>query len=161
MVRGRPLEVEQELIEAFRRSGQATIYRAGVLRAAMWHQTPPGGRGRSIAGIVAHMQSVRRTFAHGWSEARSSIPRSKVRDTAPGVRRVAASTDMLAELFESALESRQARVKGQPRRLVDMLTYLMQHDAHHRGQICMVARDLGHEFGGEDSMKLWGWKAIR
>ena len=35
-----------------------------------------------------------------------------------------------------------------------MLTYLMQHDAHHRGQICLLARDLGHEFSGDDTMRL-------
>ena len=71
------------------------------------------------------------------------------------------STDDLAGLFESALTSRQSRVKGMPRRAIDMLTYLMQHDAHHRGQICMVARDLSHVFSGDDKMRLWGWKAIR
>jgi uncharacterized damage-inducible protein DinB len=47
-----------------------------------------------------------------------------------------------------------------PRRAIDMLTYLVQHDAHHRGQICMLARDLGHAFSGDDTMRLWGWKAI-
>ena len=45
-----------------------------------------------------------------------------------------------------------------PRRVIDMLTYLMQHDAHHRGQICMLARDLGHTFSGDDTMRMWGWK---
>jgi len=39
-------------------------------------------------------------------------------------------------------------------------TFVMQHDAHHRGQICMLARALGHEFSGADTMRLWGWKAI-
>ena len=69
------------------------------------------------------------------------------------------STDDLARLFESALEARQARVKGMPRRLVDMVTYLIQHDAHHRGQIFLVAKDLGHTFSGDDGMRVWGWKA--
>jgi uncharacterized damage-inducible protein DinB len=45
-----------------------------------------------------------------------------------------------------------------PRRVIDMLTYLIQHDAHHRGQICMLARDLGHTFNGGDGMRMWGWK---
>jgi uncharacterized damage-inducible protein DinB len=70
------------------------------------------------------------------------------------------STGDLARLFESALASRQARVKGMPRRAVDMLVYLIQHDAHHRGQVCVLARDLGHAFSGDDTMRLWGWKAI-
>ena len=70
------------------------------------------------------------------------------------------STEDLARLFESAIKLRRARVKGMPRRAVDMLAYLMQHDAHHRGQICMLARDLGHSFSGDDKMRIWGWKAI-
>ena len=44
--------------------------------------------------------------------------------------------------------------------LSNMLAYLMQHNAHHRGQICMLARALGHEFSGDDTRRLWGWKAI-
>jgi len=37
-----------------------------------------------------------------------------------------------------------------PRRLVNMLMYLVQHDAHHRGQITSLPRDLGHEFASQD-----------
>ena len=47
-----------------------------------------------------------------------------------------------------------------PRRVVNMLIYLVQHDAHHRGQMCGLARDLGHEFSAEDTMRIWGWKAM-
>jgi uncharacterized damage-inducible protein DinB len=47
-----------------------------------------------------------------------------------------------------------------PRRAVNMLTYLIEHDAHHRGQICVLARDLGYEFKSEDVMRIWGWKAL-
>jgi len=70
------------------------------------------------------------------------------------------STADLTALFEAAFLAQHARVKGMPRRAIDMLTYLMQHDAHHRGQICMLARTLGHEFSGDDTMRLWGWKAL-
>jgi uncharacterized damage-inducible protein DinB len=63
-------------------------------------------------------------------------------------------------LFEAALGARRARVKGMPRRAIDMLTYLMQHDAHHRGQICMLARAFGQGFRSEDTTRLWGWRAI-
>jgi hypothetical protein len=41
-----------------------------------------------------------------------------------------------------------------PRCAVNMLIYLIQHDAHHRGQICALARDLGHEFKSEDTMRI-------
>jgi uncharacterized damage-inducible protein DinB len=70
------------------------------------------------------------------------------------------STETLAGLFETALQKQRARVTGQPRRLVDMLTYLIQHDAHHRGQICTLAADLGHTFLSGETTRLWGWKKM-
>ena len=160
MARGRPLEVELELLEAFRRSGRVNVYLVGVLPAGIWRAAPPSGRGRSIAAIVTHMQGVRRTFAR-MGGARPGPPALDRRTVTQGQARRALqqSTDDLARLFESAIAARQARVKGLPRRVVDMLTYLMQHDAHHRGQIFLLAKDLGHTFSGDDGTRVWGWKA--
>ena len=161
MARGRPLEVEQELLEAFRHSGLVNEYLVTVLPDAIWRLPPPSGRGRSIAAIVAHMQGVRRTFARlgGARPGPASLDRNRV-TRAQAARAFRQSTRDLAGLFERAIAAQQPRVKGMPRRVVNMLVYLIQHDAHHRGQICALARDLGHEFRGEDTMRLWGWKAL-
>ncbi len=80
--------------------------------------------------------------------------------TSQAQRALRQSTADLVAVFEAALSARQARVKGMPRRVVNMLLYLIQHDAHHRGQIFMLAKSLGHEFRGEDVMRVWGWKAL-
>jgi len=158
---GRRLEVERELIEAFTRSGRVSEYLVRVLPAALWRTPPPAGRGRSIAAIVAHMQSVRRMFARmgGLRPGPPSLDRARSTrvDAQRALRR---STEDLARLFEAAIADRRARVKGMPRRTIDMLTYLMQHDAHHRGQICWLARDLGHVFRSEDLTRIWGWRAL-
>ena len=161
MARGRPLEVEAELLEAFRHSGRVSEYLVTILPQPLWQMKPPGGRGRSLAAIVAHMQSVRRTFARmgGAHPGPPSLDRKTVTVT-QARKALRQSTDQLSSLFEVALRARQARVKGMPRRAVDMLTYLVQHDAHHRGQICMVARDLGHEFAPDEMTRIWGWKAM-
>jgi len=161
VAKGRPLDVEQELLEAFRQNGLVNEYLLEALPAALWRAPRPGGRGRSIAAIVAHMQSVRRMFARmgGARPGPPSLDRNRA-TPAQSRRALRASTEELARLFEGAMAARQTRVKGMPRRLVNMLVYLLQHDAHHRGQICTVARDLGHEFRSEDIMRLWGWKAL-
>ena len=145
MPRGRPLEVERELLEAFKRCGLVNEYLVGVLPESVWRAAPPSGRGRSIAAIVAHMQSVRRTFARmgGARPGPPSLDRNRS-TRLQAQRAFRSSTDDLARLFEAAIEAQRARVKGMPRRTIDMITYLMQHDAHHRGQICSLARDLGH-----------------
>ena len=162
MTRGRPLEVEAELLEAFQRSGAVTEYLIAVLPKEVWRQEPPTQRGRTIAGIVAHVQSVRRGFAKmgGAQPEPLSLDRRTV--TIPQARRaIQQSTEQLSRQFETALREGRARVTGMPRRAVDMLTYLIQHDAHHRGQICTLARDLGHEFSEDDIMRIWGWKTMR
>jgi uncharacterized damage-inducible protein DinB len=161
MAKGRPLDVEHELVEAFRQNGLVSEYLVKVLPTAVWRMDPPGGRGRSIAAIVAHMQSVRRMFAR-MGGARPGPPSlDRTRSTPLQAQKALhQSTEDLARLFETAFAARQARVKGMPRRAVNMLEYLIQHDAHHRGQICALARDLGHEFKSEDTMRIWGWKAL-
>ena len=161
MAKGRPLDVEHELVEAFRQNGLVTEYLVKILPTDLWRLDPPSGRGRSIAAIVAHMQSVRRTFAR-MGGARPGPPSLDRNASTPlqAQKALHQSTEDLARLFETAFAARQARVKGMPRRAVNMLAYLIQHDAHHRGQICILARDLGHEFKSEETMRIWGWKVL-
>jgi len=161
MPKGRPLEVEHELLDAFRQCGLVSAYLVSVLPDAVWRAAPPSGRGRSIAAIVAHMQSVRRTFARMGGARPGPPPLDRNRVTrAQAERALRRSTVDLERLFETAIAARRVRVSGMPRRVVNMLLYLVQHDAHHRGQICALARDLGHEFRSEDVMRTWGWKAL-
>lgn len=157
----RPLQVEQELLEAFVHSGRVTEYLVAALPARLWRATPPGGRGRSIAAIVAHMQSLRRGFAR-FGGARPGAPTLDRRTItqAQALRAMRQSTDDLAGLFAAAIAGGRARVPGMPRRVVDMLVYLLEHDAHHRGQVAMLAADLGHRFSREDVMRMWGWKKL-
>ena len=162
MVIRRSLDVPSELLEEFRRCGTVTAYLVTVLPPALW-QAPPPGRpgGRTIAAIAAHIQGVRRTFARlgGARPGPPSLDRKLVTQDQAS-RALLQSTEVLAALFETALAAGHTRVKGMPRRVVNMLTYLVQHDAHHRGQIVMLAGDLGHRLSGDETMRIWGWKSM-
>ncbi|PYP32097.1 MAG: hypothetical protein DMD49_06790, partial [Gemmatimonadetes bacterium] len=39
-----------------------------------------------------------------------------------------------------------------------VLTYFVAHEAHHRGQIVMVARQTGHRLPRATTNGLWQWK---
>jgi len=45
-----------------------------------------------------------------------------------------------------------------PTDLVHFLTYFVAHEAHHRGQLTMLARQLGHRLPTEITGGLWQWK---
>ena len=45
-----------------------------------------------------------------------------------------------------------------PTDLVHFLSYFVAHEAHHRGQLCMVARQVGHRLPADVTAGLWQWK---
>jgi len=45
-----------------------------------------------------------------------------------------------------------------PTDVVHLLSYFVAHEAHHRGQLVMLARQLGHRLPAEVTGGLWQWK---
>lgn len=45
-----------------------------------------------------------------------------------------------------------------PTDLVHFLSYFVAHEAHHRGQLVMLARQLGHRLPRDVNGGLWQWK---
>jgi uncharacterized damage-inducible protein DinB len=156
--RGEFLPVE-ELLEAFAHSGKVNELLLASLPAKMWRARPPGDEGRCIAEIAAHMYSLRRAFAKlgGARPAPPILDRKKITpaQARAGLRR---TDQAFLKMFRASLESGRGRVPGLPRRTVNMMAYLMQHDAHHRGQISSLARRLGFRPTRDLVMRLWGWK---
>jgi uncharacterized damage-inducible protein DinB len=156
----RSLNLEEEIVEAFDRCGRVTEYLVSVLPKPLWHEEPVSGHGRTIAAMVSHVHGVRKTFAKmGGGPPTPALDRKTV-TPATARRALHDINDVLLEQFRAALAAGATRVKGTPRRAVEMMHYLTQHDAHHRGQIMLRARELGHEFSTEDVMRIWGWKKL-
>jgi uncharacterized damage-inducible protein DinB len=64
------------------------------------------------------------------------------------------SADAIAAVLESASES-GGRVPDYPPDAVAFLSAVVTHEAHHRGQIAMLARQLGHPLSPEAMLGMW------
>lgn len=162
MAARKPFDVGAELLERFDYALRVSEYLVGVVPKATWRVEPEREKARTIAAIVVHMQGIRRTFGKMGSgreiAPRMDPARITQRQAAVGLKK---SRVALMELFTGAIARGEGRIKGLPRRVIDMMTYLIQHEAHHRGQIVQRIKDRGLALPDEATTIVWGWRRLR
>ena len=87
------------------------------------------------------------------------IPEQLERHTvtpAQATRALEASLLSLHKFCKRALET-DGRIKGFHPDVAGFIGYLIAHDAHHRGQIAMLARQLGHPLPQKAVFGMWEW----
>jgi uncharacterized damage-inducible protein DinB len=146
------------LLNAFNTNNRITQYLIENIAPAAWKAKFPDGKGRTISAIVAHMHNVRvmwlKVSAKG-SEIPAQLDRSTV-TPAQALRALEQSCQSLGELIGGALAA-DGRIKGFRSDVTGFLGYLIAHDAHHRGQIAMLARQLGHPLPQKITFDMWEW----
>lgn len=143
---------------AFGRNGRVNEFLVGALPGDLWDAPSPSAGGRSIGEIVAHLLATHRRLAALAADERAGAPDApEVTTPDEALAALRASREALASAFERALARGEGTAGALPRRIVDTVTYLMQHDAHHRGQITRQARELGHPLQRDDVLRLFGW----
>jgi len=153
-----PFSLPQALLAAFDTNDRINQYLLEKLPAAAWRAEPPDGKGRTIAAMVAHLHNVRVMWLKA-SAKESRIPEQLDRHRATVTQAAKAldeSREALAAVLKTALES-DGRIKGFKPDVAGFFGYLIAHDAHHRGQICMLARQLGHPLPQKAMFGMWEW----
>ena len=152
-----PFDPAASLLQAFATSDRINHYLLAHLPAEAWAAAPPGGKGRGIAAIVAHMHNVRVMWLKAIPGA--AVPASLDRQTvtpAQAADALVESHAALADVLRTALAG-DGRVKGFKPDVVGFFGYLVAHDAHHRGQIAMLARQVGHPLPQSAMFGMWEW----
>lgn len=157
-----PLDFAEAVVSSLATSERITQYLLESLPDAVWRAEPPGGEGRTIAAIVAHVHNVRlmwlKVAAKG-SKIPAQLDKAKVtRDQAR--KALAASHAALNKLVRSSLAG-DGKVKNFPPDVVAFVAYLIAHDAHHRGQICALSRQHGHRLPNAVTFGMWEWNKRR
>jgi uncharacterized damage-inducible protein DinB len=138
------------------------------LDPAAWKAKPPGNV-RTIGAIFTHMHNVRCKWV------RLTAPHLKVptqlnrthcmpQQASAGLAESAACcAEMLAEALGGGgrVETflRDGWAKPWPVG-PEMLCYMIAHEAHHRGQVCMLAHQLGFPLSNAVTSSMWNWEKL-
>jgi uncharacterized damage-inducible protein DinB len=147
----------EPLLGAFDIHSRINLYLLEDLDSAAWRAVPPGGKGRDIAAIAAHMHSVHLM----WLKAAGgpTVPPALDKATVSREQAIAAlqvSAQALHTLIAESLES-GVRIKSFKPDTTAFVGYMIAHDAHHRGQIAMLARQVGFPLSKKANFGLWEW----
>jgi uncharacterized damage-inducible protein DinB len=146
------------LLAACATSERINRYLLENLTEEAWRAEPPGGKGRTIAAIASHIHNVRRMWLKVAAKG-SPLPDELDRLTVTREEAIAALAESHAaidRLVSSALAG-DGRIKGFRPDVASFVGYLIAHEAHHRGQITMLARQVGCPVSQKTMFGMWEW----
>jgi uncharacterized damage-inducible protein DinB len=163
-----PPNLAQEMAQAFLINEAMNQLLLAHLDPRAWQAKLPGQSGRSIAAIFCHVHNVRRKWL------RLSTPHTKLPEQLD--RKRCTLKQAQAALAESAALCSKMLADGlslpdaysflrdgwaRPWRPgAAMFAYMITHDAHHRGQVCTLAHQLGFPLPVQAGAGMWGWERL-
>jgi uncharacterized damage-inducible protein DinB len=157
------------VVGAWRTNQRVTVYLVRHLPSVLWDVVVPGVPQRTIRMIAAHLHNARCRWVK--TLGREHGIRAPVRVDHHRVSRpqlVAAlkrSSDGIEALLQLGLASggQVPPSRGYVWRNLSLdvghvLTYFVAHEAHHRGQIVMLARQTGHRLPRAITGGVWQWR---
>ena len=162
-------ELRASLLTAWRTNNRVTTQLIQRLPPALWDLPVPGAPRRTIRAIAAHLHNARCMWVKTLGREHGITAPSRVDHHRVAPRQLVAALKRSSTAIEALLElgfASQGRVppsKGYVWRNLSLdvghvLTYFVAHEAHHRGQIVMVARQTGHRLPRATTAGLWQWK---
>jgi uncharacterized damage-inducible protein DinB len=163
-------DLRPSILAAWRTNNRVTIEFVEQLPPALWNASLPGvAPQRTVRTVAAHLHNARCSWIktlgreHGIS-APVRVDHRKVsrRDVAAALKRSGKGIEALLELGFAA-DGMLPPSKGYVWRNLALdvghvLTYFIAHDAHHRGQIIMAARQLNQRLPREVAGRVWWWR---
>lgn len=164
------MEIPAALVETFTVNDAMNQLILQHLDPRAWNAKPPGRGARTIAAIFTHVHNIRRKWLR-LSAPHLKLPKELNRSNCTKKQASAALSEsgkLCSTMLAEALSSPNGRVKkfvrdGWARPWspgAAMVAYMLTHEAHHRGQVCMLAHQLGFPLPGEAGYGLWMWERL-
>lgn len=156
------------LLDAWRTNNSVTVFLFENLPDELWSAKVPGTPRRTVRMVAGHIHNARCMWIKIFGKefgvvVPASVDRHKVgsKQLIPALNRSSRGMISLLKLgldHGGALPASSAYVwRNLPLDVAHVLTYFVAHEGHHRGQIVMLARELGHRLPVEVTGGLWQW----
>jgi len=154
-----PVDLGDALVHAFETNERINQYLLEQLAPEIWDLEAPVGKGRVIRGVFAHIHNVRRLWlARRADEANAPAKLERDSATIEETRTaLSASCAAVTTLLREALAGGGHMAEFKPD-VAGFVGYAIAHEAHHRGQICILARLLGKPLPQAQGYELWNWR---
>ena len=163
-------DFQQALLETYAVNDRMNQLILEHLDRRAWRAKPHGRGIRTIAAMFTHMHNIRRKWLRlSAPHLKLPAPLDRTRCTQPQARAaLAESTRLCTQMLAEALNPRATRIRqfhrdGWARPWpagAAMFTYMVVHDAHHRGQVCMLAHQLGFPLPIKAAYGMWSWEKL-
>jgi uncharacterized damage-inducible protein DinB len=159
------IDLRDAIVAAWRTNNRVTSFLIENLPAEMWAEKVPGAPRRTVRMITGHVHNCRCMWVkmiggkHGVTVPKR-VDRLRVTraELLPALRRSNKGVVNVLQLgLDQGGEFRGVPWMNLPKDVVHFATYMIAHEGHHRGQIVMLARQLGHRLPREVTTGLWMW----
>jgi uncharacterized damage-inducible protein DinB len=160
----------EEMVQAFALNDRVNQLLMQHLDPRAWRSKSSGRGTRTIAAIFTNIHNVRCKWLR-LSAPHLKTPARLDRSGCTQKQAASALADSAArccEMMGDALSGSAERVPSflrdgwsRPWRPgVAMCAYMISHEAHHRGQVCMLAHQLGFPLPTQATAAMWNWEKL-